>query len=251
MATQAQINGGLRGLNTGHSFEAKVRSKKNGWFPTTMLDIWGERKTRCKTDVVTKYHNYSIKNSQTSTQIQVCSVDRFSRLFNIDSHLKPQFDQFFGNHGYFKDQKLFREHCEKIWGIDTKNLSEENEIRRNRVLGSNLTNSQSMVDWFQENIRPVLEFLFKTSFNNPVNTETIANRVLWTKEKDCYESRCEFDIDPLIDKIAEKAIVKIRPNGSVIEIGPVTLQMKGSGKSASAYHNMQFNASLKDIEKWI
>ena len=251
MATQAQIDGGLRGRDEGYDFEETVKLNKDGCFPSDMLDIWGERKTTSKTDVVTEDHNYSIKNSQKSTQIQVCSVDRFSRLFNVNGDLKDQFDQFFGNHGYFKDQRLFKEHCEKIWGIDTKNLSQEKEIRRNRVLGSNLTNCQSMVDWFQENIRSVLEFAFKTSFNNPANTETIASRVLWTKNKDCYDTRCEFDIDPLIDKIVEKAIVRVRPNGSVIEIGPVTLQMKGSGKSASAYHNMQFNASLKDIEKWI
>jgi len=251
MATQAQIDGGLRGRDEGHDFEKTVRLNKNGRFPSDMLDIWGERTTTSKTDVVTEDYNYSIKNSQTSTQIQVCSVNRFCRLFNIDDNLKIQFDQFFGNHGYFKDQNLFKEHCEKVWGIDTRYLSQKYEIRRNRVLGSNLTNSQSMVDWFQENIRSVLEFVFKTSFNNPANTETIANRVLWTKEKDCYESRSEFDIDPLINKIAESAIVRIRPNGSVVELGPVTLQMKGSGKTAALYHNMQFKGSLKDIEKWI
>ena len=88
MATQAQIDGGLRGRDEGHDFEKTVRLNKDGRFPSDMLDIWGERTTTSKTDVVTEDYNYSIKNSQTSTQIQVCSVNRFCRLFNIDDNLK-------------------------------------------------------------------------------------------------------------------------------------------------------------------
>tara|TARA_R110000796_G_scaffold88631_1_gene191384 strand:- start:79 stop:840 length:762 start_codon:yes stop_codon:yes gene_type:complete len=253
MATKAQIKGGQQGRNSGYAFEPIVMSKKNGWEPTNMLDIWGERITTSKTDVITENYNYSIKNtkkSSTSTQIQVCSVDRFCRLFQIKGNLKVQFDQFFGNHGFFKDQELFKEHCQNVWGINPKKLSLKTEIRRNRILGGNLTNPQSVVIWFQENIRPVLEFALKTSFNNPINSEVIANRILWTKIKDCYETRSEFDIDPLIDSITANATVKVRPTGSVIEIGPVTLQMKGSGRIASAYHNMQFNASLNAINNF-
>jgi hypothetical protein len=72
----------------------------------------------------------------------------------------------------------------------------------------------------------------------------------WSTKKDCIQTVQEIDIDSLINNIVDKASVKIRPSQSVIEIGPVTLQMKGSGKN-SDYHNMQFNASLNDLNKYI
>ena len=253
MTTEAQIEGGRRGRNSGYAFEPIVMSKKNGWEPTNMLDIWGERITTSKTDVITENYNYSIKNterSSTSTQIQVCSVNRFCRLFGITGTLKTQFDQFFGNHGFFKDQDLFKEHCQNVWRIDTDTLNFKDEIRRNRLLFNNVPNNQDITTWFQNNLKSVMEFVFKNSFNNPDNIDTIANRVLWTNKKDDYNTRAEFDIDPLINSIVNKAIVKVRSSQSVIEIGPVTLQMKGSGRSASAYHNMQFNASLNAIKNF-
>ena len=42
----------------------------------------------------------------------------------------------------------------------------------------------------------------------------------------------------------------IRDSQTVWAIGPLTLQMKGSGNKSSAnYHNPQFNASLNDLKK--
>ena len=52
---------------------------------------------------------------------------------------------------------------------------------------------------------------------------------------------------PLVEKDAK---VSISDKMSVIKIGPMTLQMKGSGKG-SAYHNMQFNMSLNDLTKFM
>ena len=38
---------------------------------------------------------------------------------------------------------------------------------------------------------------------------------------------------------------------TVLKLGPITLQMKGSGdKKGTSYHSMQFNASLSDILKY-
>lgn len=258
--TQAQINGGKAG-QASIQFENVVAKNKNGSLMEDCSDIWGERTTKSKTDVLTKEHNYSVKNPEkasTSTQIQVCPVNRFCRLFNISGTLKIQFDQFFGNHGFFKnagkDKGKFVQHCTNIWNIDTKKLHPDNEIRRNRLLLSSIKDGHNMLQWFQNNMKAVLTFVFKTSFNDPANADTIANRILWVEKKNDYSSKVEIDIDTLIDSITKTSTVKIRDSKrygqSVIEIGPVTLQMKGSG-SKSGYHSMQFNASLNDIKKYI
>lgn len=260
-ATQAQIDGGKTGRES-IEFENVVAENKNGVLMEDALDIWGQRITKSKTDVLTENHNYSVKNPEkasTSTQIQVCSVDRFCRLFGVSGNLKTQFDQFFGNHGFFKnigkDKGKFEQHCISQWNIDPSKLHPKNEIHRNRLLLSSIEEGDKLVDWFQDNIESVLTFVFKTSFNDPTNIDAIADTILWVEKKNDYSSKVEIDIDTLIDSIVSTATVKIRNNKrygqSVIEIGPITLQMKGSGKTASAYHNMQFNASLKDIKKYI
>lgn len=259
MATKAQIQGGKTG-QASIKFENLVSSKKNGTKPIDQKDIWGGPPTTAKTDVVADY-NYSVKNpgsASTSTQIQVCSVDRFCKLFNISGDLKVKFDQFFGNGpNFFKDseyKEIFENHCRNIWGIDPSGLDSEKEIRRNRLLFSSIKDNTAILQWFQENMEKVLEFVFKTSFNDPKNKDVIANRILWTREKDDYDSKVEMDIDPIIKNIVSKTKVAIRDHKrhgqSVIEIGPITLQMKGSGEYASGYHSMQFNASLNSIIKF-
>ena len=250
--TTAQKKGGAQGRATGLNFEKVFMNKYGGKEPQKCMDIWGERKTVSKTDVLAKGYRYSIKNPKsksTSTQIQVCSVDRFCRLFNIDGDLKVSFDQFFGNHGFFKDKALFKEHCENVWNIDTKGLCSDSEIRRNRLLFNNVDNNYKIVEWFENNIREVLEFVFKNSFNDPSNEDVIANRICWTEKQNCMSTRQEYDIDLLINDIIPQISVNVRESQSVIEMGPLTLQMKGSGKGSS-YHNMQFNASLNDIARY-
>ena len=259
MATTAQIIGGYVG-QASIKFEDVVAKNKNGKKPKDQKDIWGERKTKSKTDVLNSEYNYSVKNpesSSQSTQIQVCTVERFCKLFNVTGELKVKFDQFFGNNPEFfkgpKYKQLFENHCRNVWNIDPSTLDPQKEVRRNRLLFSSIQNNKELLDWFQNNIQSVLKFVFKTSFNDPKNTDLIANRILWVKEKNNYGSRVEIDIDPLIKNIVSKSGVSIRDHKkhgqSVIEIGPVTLQMKGSG-TGKAYHHMQFNASLNDILKF-
>lgn len=258
MATKAQIQGGIVG-QASIKFENVVLSKKNGVKPIDQKDIWGYI-TKSKTDVIADY-NYSVKNPEkasTSTQIQICSVDRFCKLFNITGELKIKFDQFFGNNPDFfkgpKYKKLFENHCRDVWDIDPATLDRQNEIRRNRLLFSSIKDNNHVLQWFQNNMKEVMEFIFKTSFNDPNNKDTIANRILWVEQKNNYDTKVEIDIDPLIKNIVAKSNVKIRDHKkfgqSVIEIGPVTLQMKGSGKEGYSYHSMQFNASLNDIRKF-
>ena len=159
-------------------------------------------------------------------------------------------DQFCGNHGYFKQPTLFKAHCSKVWGVDPKLLNEKTEISRGRLLASSIKNSKQLVNWLEANKRKILEFVFKTGFNNPNNAATIASHIIWSKQKNSPEFEV-IAIDPLIDSIVANSTVKVRSSQSVFEIGPVTLQMKGSGHSAAAYHNMQFNASLNALKKYV
>ncbi len=120
---------------------------------------------------------------------------------------------------------------------------------RSRLLCSSITNFSEVTDWFQDNLENIYKFVLSTGFNNPVNTETIAKQMVWAREKNNIDSIVEYDIESIIKNIY-KIKVKVRPSNSVIEFGPMTLQMKGSGKCA-AYHNMQFNMSLKDLETFL
>lgn len=251
-ATQAQINGGKVG-RASIEYEEYIADIFSGQQLGTHLGHWGQKKTTSKTDVTTKYLNLSIKNPagpSTSTQIQVASVNRFCRLLQPAGCIKTKIDQFCGNHGIYKNQELFEQHCKNVWSINPYKLDSEKELRRGRLLIPSIPNSNWMVNWFQSNRRKILEFVFATGFNNTANQATIASHILWSKKKNSKDFEV-IEISGLIDSIVDKAVAKVRPSGSVIELGPITIQMKGSGKSASAYHNIQFNASLNDIRKWI
>jgi hypothetical protein len=251
-ATQAQINGGKVG-QASIVYEKYITGIFSGQQLGTHLDHWGERKTSAKTDVTTKFLNLSIKNPAgpaTSTQIQVSSVDRFCRLLQPAGIIKTKIDQFCGNHGIFKNEHLFAHHCRNVWNINPYKLDPEKELRRCRLLIPSIPESDWMVNWFQSNRRKILEFVFATGFNSTTNQATVASHILWSKKKNSKDFEI-IEINSLIDSIVEKAVAKVRPSGSVIELGPITIQMKGSGKSSSAYHCIQFNTSLNDIRKWI
>ena len=260
--SKKQIIAGRKGRQTGLDFEDIVKSERGGFKPEDKKDIFGERITTCKTDIKVGNNNFSIKNPKTpssSLQIQVCSAKRFYRLFNMPKEVKLAFDQFLGNHPDFykgKEYKnIFESVCKEEWKKDLKTLHADREIRRNRLLFQNIDNGPQMLAWLEKNIKKIAVFVFKTSFNNPKYKDAIANKMLWTQKKSDYASLVEVDIDDMIENICLKSTVKVRDNKkhgqSVIEIGPLTLQMKGSGKSGAVYHHMQFNASYKDLKKYI
>ena len=57
-----------------------------------------------------------------------------------------------------------------------------------------------------------------------------------------------MDTSRLIKSVSTHHEWMVKPSSTVLALGPLTLQMKGSGKKASsAYHSMQFNASIKEI----
>ena len=249
--TSRQV-GGANGRKNGYKFEdMAVQRGATRPLKEYTKDIFGGIKTRSKTDVIKNGKNYSLKNpTDSKAQIQLCPVDRFCKLFKITGTLKLIFDQFFGNHGIAKSTSADSEFEQKLveWNLSRSSVSGKNEFRRRRLLASSIPNFNLLTKWFEDNKREVLEFIFKTSFNNPNNKEQIADHVIWSTEHLNFDSSVCFKIDDLIDDIcAKKNNVKIRPSQSVVEIGPVTLQMKGS--KGSSYHSMQFNARLVDILK--
>ena len=250
-----RVLAGKKGKEDGDRFEKKYRAKYLVDKPENQHDIWGQRITISKSDTT---NNKSIKNPSkynTSIQVQVCSVERFSKLLKPPQEVYSQLSQFVGNqpslhhrNGFKNNPAVFKDVC-RDWGVNTTSLSLKKELMRSRLLCSSITNFSEVTDWFQDNLENIYKFVLSTGFNNPDNTETIAKQMVWAREKNNIDSIVEYDIESIIKNIY-KIKVKVRPSNSVIEFGPMTLQMKGSGKCA-AYHNMQFNMSLKDLETFL
>lgn len=251
MATDAQKKAGEKARQEGEDFENIVATKLGGTKPKDKKDIWGEKPTKAKTDIRASRKNYSIKNSTGSTQIQICGVDRFCRLFDVPEHINQKMNMFFGNHGFYKDTSTFTRLCKKVWKLDVTKLDQDSELRRCRVLANNIQGFDEVVKWIEKNKRKILKFILKTSFNKTSDRIVNANHMIWVTEKNNFDTSAYMNINTLIKHVCKnKNIVKVRPTQSVIEIGPFTLQMKGSG-GKSGYHYMQFNASLKDVRKYI
>ena len=253
-----QLSGEL-GRKSGLDFEDLLEKEFLGKPPEDKKDIWGEATTRSKTDLIIGSKNYSIKNPKapsTKTQVQVCSADRFHRLLNPPLTVQEGINKFVGNHpklltkeGYKGNTKIMREVC-KSWGVDFNTLDSDSECRRSRLLSDNIHNMEEVTNWFFENRTSVFKFALSTSFNDPKNHDTIADTIWWSSKKNDINSIKEFSIAEILKKVEEDAEVSISVNKSVIKIGPMTFQMKGSGKG-SAYHNMQFNMSLNDLANFM
>ena len=262
MSTKKQRSGGKDGYHAGMKFEEKFRKKHGGREPDRQKDLWNEKPTTPKTDSINPDGNrYSIKNPGkpwTSTQIQLCSVERFCRRFGIKGSLRTSFDMFFGSDKsllgmktYKNNSKNFKSVCKTAWKVDTKNLCAESEIRRCRLNADNVKGMKNIVKWFKKNIKEVTKFVLSESFNNTNNTDVIPNKMAWATIKGDIDSIRVFDIDKILKKVAslkssEKCYIK--DSKTVIRVGILDLQMKGSGKG-SIYHGMQFNCSYNQIKE--
>jgi hypothetical protein len=254
-----RIEAGRKGRQSGLDYEGVLQEKFSGREPEDKKDIWGKIKTRAKTDLIIGSSNYSIKNPKapsTSTQIQVCSTNRFHKLFDPPQAVKEAINQFVGNHpklltkdGFKGNRAVMLEVC-KDWSIDFKSLDSKAEQKRSRLLTKNIVDIKDMTDWFFVNRVAVFRFALATSFNDPKNVDTIADTIWWSSKKNSTEDVREFNIAGILTKVEKDAKVSISDKMSVIKIGPMTLQMKGSGKG-SAYHNMQFNMSLNDLTRFM
>lgn len=261
MSTKKQRDGGKNGQKSGMNFEKKFRKKHGGRELVKQKDFWGEKKTHAKTDSINPDGNrYSIKNPETAAktvQAQLCSVERFCRRFGITGSLRILFHMFFGadpqllTKKTYKNRKIFEHVCKTAWGIDTKNLCDDSEIRRCRLKADNVKGMENIVKWFKENIVEVTKFALSESFNNTNNVNAIANKMAWATIKDDLDSVRVFDIEEIVKKVAslkssEKCYIK--NSRTVLRVGILDLQMKGSSVGAP-YHDMQFRCSYNQIKK--
>lgn len=256
---------GAYGRSSGLTFEENTASYYGGYNVSSkeeyVKDNFG-KKTRLKTDVIlpsegTQY-NYSLKNPKsknTETQIQICSLNRLYKHFNInDQDFRLNLNLFCGNFEeltkndtYKNNPKYYKEFLNSM-GISTYNLNEKNELRRSRLFSSSLPNSQIILDFFYVNRTMISEMILSTGFCSIENLDFYAERVGFATEKNDPGSLRYFDISVILKKIRLDIDFKVnfKKSLTVICFGPFSIQMKGSGKQ-SAYHNIQFNLSWNNL----
>jgi hypothetical protein len=218
--------------------------------------IFGD-KTTAKSDInfVNKELGFSIKNPKTvstSIQVSVFSCERYlnyikeQACMDIPSDVKRYCNLFFG----LPNKKEFLQMCS-----DKKALDYDSEIRRQRCKNDSIEVEiqNRFRDFMNMNIvkKRTLELVFSKGFCN--NKEHQANIILWSNSEKNNKSSIKkislLHIPHLIDNLM-KYEWKIRESQTVWSLGPLTLQMKGSGKKdGKSYHSMQFNCSLSDLKK--
>jgi len=194
----------------------------------------------------------SVKNPAkltTSIQIQVINrrnlLAQLNTIKEVSKDVKECCNLFFG--GNLEDD------CRGL-GIDYDLLDFESERRRDRALWDSipLKYREAFLDYFNDS--EVKKETVKTVIKKGVTTLPGAEFQLWCNSSVAGKGKVEhivaFNIDKLIQSICENDWQPNYYNGacSGLHLGPITLQMKGSGKKRSAgYHSMQFNASLSAI----
>lgn len=255
MSTKAQREGGEKGRKKGFANEAKFANLLCGIKPEkNRVDsvIKDAKYAINKVDLIIDGEKCSLKTSGNSTQIQVCELTKFVEKFRCSQDIINKMYKFFG--ADFKKKKKvdqsgeFTAKCDE-WGIDVSKLNSELEVRRLRLLANNIDGFDDVIKWLKSEIREVVRFILSTGFCK--NEDNHAKYLLWSIEE-ADNDNCDADIF-VISEILNKCNewdVSVRKSQSVIEIGPFTLQMKGSG-SGSGYHCMQFNTSLKDLNSYM
>jgi len=253
-------NYGEKGRAEGLKFEDLVE-QYYGFISTVDLKekIYGihGKKTTSKTDkIISGDRRVSIKNPKakgTSIQIQVNPFSSFVCKF---SDIPAWFELFFG----CSENEKFIKMCQ-LHGIDYGSLSLE-EKRRNRldIFSIGLEKENELVDWFYTNRVAVAKMAFQEGFHLDSEILRKPEEIIWASKKNDLQSIKQIMIKDLLsvfNKITKNEICFRKKNGkgakthsgTVLQIGPLTLQMKGSGEG-EAYHSMQFNASLTDIENY-
>jgi hypothetical protein len=263
MGTQAQKLAGKKSQKKGMKFEIKFASHIGGKKQKgQLMDIWGEIHTEPKTDVIGPDEElYSVKNSPGSTQIQVCSVKRFSRKFDVPQLVEDYLIRFCGAHEEVMaelpyNRQLFLEALRKR-GINASKLSDE-EIRRNRESGHSIEGFEEVVfPWIKANIGKITRFILQESFVSLQEAQAFPNKLVWNTG-DSNPANCEiFDIDEIVRRMETMDMfVGFGTSAATsVRFGPFTFQMKGSKaekeNTSKSFHNMQFKCSLKNLKKYL
>jgi len=253
-SSSSGAKGRTQGLKYEKLLESTANSRKKGIaakVPQKSKSIFGS-KTTPKGDIKINNHTISVKNpgkSSASIQMFVTSQGNILKGCNCDDPIvKEAIQMSFG----LPDEKEFHELLKKC-DIKESRLSQKDELRRQRLKFSNLPqeHQKALLSFLENHKRYLVECTFRKGWSS--NPDTYANRMLWSDSskggKNSLNHMCLLHMDDVIDEIC-KHNWKIRPSGTVFELGPLTLQMKGSGGIQNAtYHHFQFNASLNDLRK--
>ena len=222
-------------------------------------DIFG-KKTTTKADgmlVDAKTKGISIKNPQKSSssiQVFIPSKDKLiaalENVLTMPQEVKNYLELWLGQQS---QEELF-EVCKKM-GVEPDGLDYKDEVRRMRLKHSSIPEVYQIA--FRQYINdPIIKSeLFDLSFSKGFckNKVNHAEYMLWCdstkggKGTTSHLSVCKMS--ELKNKVMKFDWV-IRDSQTVWALGPLTLQMKGSGKkSGASYHSPQFNASLNDLKK--
>ena len=120
-------------------------------------------------------------------------------------------------------------------------------LRRSRLKTDNIKEINDVINWIDINKQGIIKFIFSTGF--AVDKQYHSDKLVYVREKNCLDQIDIIEIDKIIERSSDWSI-SISSKKTVIKIGPITLQMKGSGKNA-AYHSMQFNCKRTDLIKYL
>ena len=265
MATQQKMQSGANGRTEGFDFEDLLEEIFNATGHSglkivpakQMVEGIVAKTARNKNDKVIESASpadgLSIKNPKTSgTPIQMQIIlkkkllARLGMIEPVPQGVLDFFDLFFGT----PDTDKFREDCARL-GVNYDALEYQHERRRNRALWDSIPKklSNAFLKYFnkEEIKREILEVVLKRGVTALRGSEFM----IWCDSSVAGKSNpahlAAFRIDTLIDQIIS-AKFKWTPKlhqgrRSTVYLGPLGLQMKGSG-SGQDYHNPQFRMSL-------
>lgn len=244
MATKNQIKAGNKGRQEGFDYENYIIKEANLLgYEASPVDQKIGKKT-AKGDLELNGEKCSVKNTKafnTSTQIQIITQSSFSELHDVEPEVEEYIRLFCGH------EDILSTSSEMGIQLDSE------ESRRKRMNCSTIPPELSVkfLEFLRDNKKRILRGVFSEG-TLPDNPETHASKIIWCDPTRYGKGNTEdifvADIEKVVDYIVENFDWKIRKSDTVLELGPVTLQMKGSGKKgSSSYHSLQFNASLKDL----
>jgi hypothetical protein len=236
----------------GHNYEDRFIFTYGGIKPEGKVASIHGKKTTPKVDVILDFEKFSLKNSTGSTQIQICSFENFNTLFNVPGDVEiglrkflGAFKELYSKTNYKNNPEFFEEFCRERFS--TGGLCPKDELRRSRLKTDNIKEIDKVIEWIDENKQEIIKFIFSTGFASEEKYHS--NKLVYVRVKNCLDQIDIIDISKIIEKSADWPI-SIANKKTVIKIGPITLQMKGSG-TGSAYHSLQFNAKRTDLLKYL
>lgn len=273
MASQKKRQSGRNGRSSGLQYEKNLAKKWGGkTFSSERVKSICRKTTTRKADIEINNTIISVKNpkqSSTSTQVQVCPYSTFKCYFpdipkNVEYSLRSFIGDFPNNHKGKENKDYFFMLCVIVGIEDPQNTLSSVELERVRLDSFSLgkDNCDAVVEWLYENREKVYQFIFQDgamdlSLERPT-------KLWWSHKKDDLTNISKFDISDILQRARnmDKSEVRFRDKGgksesknaknagTVIQVGAITIQMKGSG-SGSAYHNLQFNCSLNDLNNFM